>query len=156
MRIVALGLFIEAFFIPRYLAPATGLIYAILLQCMPLLRVRGSTALAKVRAIALVCVLLAVVSVNPLPRHIALQPGLKQTASWDGGGPNDRSKVGRARDTDAAGSRELLNHFKNRTAWLGERDQSRPRVVPYPVADAKAPLNASAAPSNRPTTKPGE
>ena len=94
--IVALGLFIEVFFIPHYLAPATGLIYAILLQCMRHLRARGAMGLALVRAIAVVCVFLAAVRIYAQPLNIALQTALKQTASWDGGGPNvgvERARV---------------------------------------------------------------
>lgn len=86
--ILAIGLLIETFFIPHYLAPATALIYAILLQCMRHLRVRGPSGLFVVRALPVVCVLLIVVRICAQPLNIQLASALKQTGSWDGGPPS--------------------------------------------------------------------
>jgi len=194
--IFAVGLVIETFFIPHYLAPATALIYTLLLQCMRHLRAKGVTGLALVRAIAAVCVFLAAVRSYAEPLHISLQSALTQTASWDGGNSSvgaeraranselekqpglqlaivryvpdhlypewvynladiDGSKVIWAREMDPASNRELLNHYKNRKAWLVEPDQNPARVVPYPDADANV-INASTASLETRATKVGE
>jgi hypothetical protein len=42
------------------------------------------------------------------------------------------SRVVWAREMDAVANRELLDYFKNRTAWLVEPDSSPARVSPYP------------------------
>ena len=44
----------------------------------------------------------------------------------------DHSKVVWAREMDAASNRELLDHYKDRTAWLVEPDAKPPRVTLYP------------------------
>jgi len=94
--VLAIGLGIETFFIPHYLAPATALIYAILLQSMRHLRLRGPSGLFLVRAIPVVCVLLAIVRVYAEPLHVELPSVLKQAGSWAGGTPTagrERARV---------------------------------------------------------------
>ena len=86
--VLAIGLGIETFFIPHYLAPATALIYAILLQSMRHLRPRGPSGLFLVRATPVVCVVLAVVRLSAQPLQIELPSGLRQAADWSGGGPS--------------------------------------------------------------------
>ena len=93
--VLAIGLGIETFFIPHYLAPATALIYAILLQSMRHLRLRGPSGLFLVRAIPTVCVLLAVVRICAQPLHIELPSALHQAGDWSGGGPIHRSSRAR-------------------------------------------------------------
>ena len=93
--VLSIGLGIETFFIPHYLAPAAALICAILLQCMRHLRLRGPAGLFLVRAIPALCVVLAVVRVCAEPLHIQLPAPAKQTGSWDGG--SSSSGLARAR-----------------------------------------------------------
>jgi hypothetical protein len=45
----------------------------------------------------------------------------------------DGSKVVWAREMDSSANRELLEYFKDRTAWLVEPDVSPPRISPYNV-----------------------
>ncbi len=52
---------------------------------------------------------------------------------WVYNGPDiEGSRVIWAREMDAADNRELLTHFKDRTAWLVEPDVNPPRVSRYP------------------------
>ena len=93
---LAVGLAIGTFFIPHYLAAATALIYAILLQCMRHLRLRGPSGLFLVRAIPAICVFLIAIRICAQPLHIQLPSALKQSGSWDGGGPSigmERARV---------------------------------------------------------------
>lgn len=94
--VLAIGLGIETFFIPHYLAPATALLLALLLQSMRHLRVKGPSGLFLVRAIPAACVLLAVARIFAQPLHIELPPALKQTGTWAGGTPTagfERARV---------------------------------------------------------------
>jgi hypothetical protein len=170
--VLAVGLSIETFFIPHYLAPATAVIYVILLQCMRHLRMRGPSGLFLVRAIPVVCFVLMGARILAQPLHIALEPPLKQSGSWDGGAPSigieraqvkselesrpgpqiaivryahdhlypewvynaadlEDSKIIWAREMGPTSDQELLNHYKDRTAWLVEADLSPPRVTRY-------------------------
>lgn len=85
--VVAAGLALETFFIPHYLAPATALIYVLLLQCMRHLRVRGPWGLFLVRATPVLCVALAMVRVFTPPLNINLGSERAITRSWHGIGP---------------------------------------------------------------------
>ncbi|HEX7362830.1 MAG TPA: hypothetical protein VF283_20255 [Bryobacteraceae bacterium] len=85
--IVAVGLAVETFFLEHYLAPATVLVYAILLQCMRHLRVRGASGLFLVRAIPVLCVALALLRVFAQPLHIDIGAGRTITHSWYGAAP---------------------------------------------------------------------
>ncbi len=90
--IVAAGLAVETFLFPHYLAPATALIYAILLQCMRHLRVRRPSGLLLVRATPVLCVTLAVLRLCAGPLHIGLGAW---SQSWYGTAPLglERAKV---------------------------------------------------------------
>jgi hypothetical protein len=79
----------------HYLAPATALILALLLQSMRHLRVRGPSGLMLVRWIPVACVVLVAVRICAQPLHIELAPPLKQTGTWAGGTPS--SGMARAR-----------------------------------------------------------
>ena len=45
----------------------------------------------------------------------------------------DASKVVWARELDAADNKALIDHYRDRTAWLVEPDSSPAAVSPYPV-----------------------
>lgn len=81
------GLAIEAFLIPHYIAPFVAALYAILLQCMRHLRVwrpgGRPSGLFLVRAIPIMCVVLAVLRAyaQPLNLHLAGTPWM----TWYGG-----------------------------------------------------------------------
>jgi hypothetical protein len=81
------GLTVETWFIPHYAAPATALLYIILLQCMRHLRTWGSSGLFLVRATPVLCVALAVIRVYAQPLHLDLPRNLHATESWYGSGP---------------------------------------------------------------------
>jgi hypothetical protein len=78
--VVTIGLVAETWFLPHYLAPFTAGIYAVLMQCMRHLRAswrRGTPGgLLIVRAIPVMCMMLASLRLCAGPLHIAL-PGPK-------------------------------------------------------------------------------
>ncbi len=78
------GLAVETFFIQHYLAPATVIIYAVLLQCMRHLRVRGPSGLFLVRVTPVVCVALAVLRIYAQPLHIDVGSEASTAVSWAG------------------------------------------------------------------------
>jgi len=45
----------------------------------------------------------------------------------------DKSKVVWAREMDPTSNRQLVRHYKDRTAWLIEPDANPPRISPYPT-----------------------
>jgi hypothetical protein len=73
-----LGLLVETWMQPHYFAPATGLMYLILLQCMRHLRQWSWHARpvgqALVRAIPLVCLAMLVLRVICIPAHARIEP----------------------------------------------------------------------------------
>jgi hypothetical protein len=87
--VVAGGLAIETFFLHHYLAPATAILYALLLQCMRHLRVSGPSGLFLVRVTPVLCVTLAVLRISAAPLHFDVAPGrsVTQFASWYGTAP---------------------------------------------------------------------
>ena len=95
--VVTAGLAIETFFLHHYLAPATAILYALLLQCMRHLRVRGPSGLFLVRAIPVLCITLALLRVFAQPMHFNVAPKRTVTdlASWYGTAPVglDRARV---------------------------------------------------------------
>jgi hypothetical protein len=94
--VFAVGLGIGTFFIVHYLAPATALLLALLLQSMRHLRVRGLSGLALVRWIPAACVLLVMARICAQPLHIELAAPLQQTGTWAGGTPSagmERARV---------------------------------------------------------------
>ena len=85
--VVVAGLAVETFFLQHYLAPATALLYALLLQCMRHLRVRGPRGLSLVRATPVLCVALAILRVFAQPLHIDIGRERSITYSWYGAAP---------------------------------------------------------------------
>jgi hypothetical protein len=184
--ILTLGLAIETFFIPHYLAPAAALILALLLQSMRHLRAAGLYGTMLVRWTAIVCLLLVIIRVFAQPLQVELAPEEYQAGTWAGGtaapamervnvlaglerqpggqlvivrypadhkfpewvynsADIDKSKVIWARDMDPESNRELLDYYKDRTAWLVEPDATPPRVVPYPGDSADSSANVAKA-----------
>jgi hypothetical protein len=84
--VVAVGLAVETWFIPHYLAPATALLYVILLQCMRHLRVWKPWGLFLVRAMPVLCVILALLRTYASQLHIDLPKPQQATQSWYGAG----------------------------------------------------------------------
>jgi hypothetical protein len=93
--VVVAGLAMETFFVQHYPAPATALLYALLLQCMRHLRVRGPSGLFLVRATPVLCLALAVVRVFAQPLHIDIGRDHWITYSWYGASPVgiDRARI---------------------------------------------------------------
>ncbi|HEY3455188.1 MAG TPA: hypothetical protein VGK64_11345 [Bryobacteraceae bacterium] len=87
--VVAGGLAIETFFLHHYIAPATAILYALLIQCMRHLRVRGPSGLFLVRATPALCIVLVALRVFAGPLHLNVAPGrsVTQLASWYGTAP---------------------------------------------------------------------
>jgi hypothetical protein len=155
--VLVIGLGIETFFIPHYLAPATALLYAILLQCMRHLRLCGPSGLFLVRAIPVLCVLLAVVRVFAEPLNVQLPAAVKQTASWDGGAPSiglERARVAAELENQPGPQlaivRYLPDHLypewvwndadidKSKLVWAREMDPARNRELLNYYHDRKA------------------
>jgi len=160
-----------AFVRPHYLAPATALIFAILVGAsrhLRLWRPRGQAVGAcLVRAVPALCLVLFLVqagweSAVPTPElpkmqvqhFLEGQPG-RQLAivryesghdifkEWVYNAADiDASQVIWAHDMSAAENRELLDYYKDRKAWLVEPDYTPPRVSPYP-ADVAGGLNTA-------------
>ena len=63
------------------------------------------------------------------PKHYPLDEWVYDAADIDG------SKVIWARDTDAAGNRELMRFYANRKVWLAEPDAIPARISPYPMTE---------------------
>lgn len=92
--LLGIGLLIETFFIAHYLAPATALMLALLLQAMRYLRVSGPRGLFLVRATPAACVLLAAVRIFAQPLQINLPAAIKETGTWAGSTPlQERSRA---------------------------------------------------------------
>jgi hypothetical protein len=76
--IFLLGLLVESWMHPHYFAPATGLLYLILLQCMRHLRQwtwhARPVGQALVRAIPLVCLAMVVLRLVCIPAHARIEP----------------------------------------------------------------------------------
>jgi hypothetical protein len=85
--VLAAGLAVETWFIPHYLAPATALLYVILLQCMRHLRVWRAQGLFLVRATPVLCVVLALLRAFAPPLHIQLPKPAQASGFWYGAGP---------------------------------------------------------------------
>jgi hypothetical protein len=151
-----------AFTIPHYLAPATALIFAIVVQTSRRLRVwrpGGQPAGAcLVRVVLCMCVVLFLTQAGweaasptaDLPRtrvqhFLTTQPGRQLAIVRYGPGHDSRnewvynaadidaSQVVWARDMSAADNRELLDYYKDRKVWIVEPDQTPPKVLPYPA-----------------------
>ena len=160
--VFAIGLSLNAFSVPHYLAPATALIYAVLLESMRHLcswRFRNqAVGLFLVRALPLLCgvmlasqiALYAVTPAQDLPRTrvqrilekqpggqlaiVRYAPGHDPLAEWVYNAADiDRAKVVWAREMGPALDQQLIDHFKGRKVWLVEPDCTPPRISAYPA-----------------------
>ena len=154
------GLSANAFSAPHYLAPATGLLYAVLLQSMRHVRVwrpgREPAGRFLVRTVPALCVLLTLPyllsiastrqaelprwrvqhQLEQLPgRQIAFvryATGHNPMDEWVYNSANiDSAKVVWARTMSAAEDRDLINYFGDARAWLVEPNGVSPKVAPY-------------------------
>ncbi len=167
MGFFLLGLSVETFLLPHYVAPALGLIYILLMQCMRHMRFwkfggrpSGATLVRMIPALSVAMVVMRLVLiassvhieapwpggnlerakviqqldrepgpqlvlVRYKPNHIVDVDDVYNSADIDG------SKIVWARDMGEQDNQELLNYYRNRSAWLYEPDQSPPRLVPY-------------------------
>jgi len=159
--IFLLGLLASAFIQAHYLAPATALMYAIVVEASRRLRVwrPGGQPVGAflVRALPGMCIVLFLVQVGwkaaslstDLPRtqvqHFLEGQRGRQLAivRYDAGHDTrnewvynaadiDASQVVWARDMSAADNRGLLDYYKDRKVWLVEPDQTPPKVSRYP------------------------
>jgi hypothetical protein len=84
------GLLIETWTFPHYVAPATGLVYLVLMQCLRRLRLwqwrEESTGLLLTRALPVVCMAMIVLRMAGVAVHAPLEP------RWPRGNP-DQPKV---------------------------------------------------------------
>jgi hypothetical protein len=84
------GLLIETWTFPHYVAPATGLVYLVLMQCLRRLRLwqwrEESTGLLLTRALPVVCMAMIVLRMAGVAVHASLEP------RWPRGNP-DQPKV---------------------------------------------------------------
>lgn len=158
--VFAAGQALNAFSVPHYFAPATAMVYAILLMSMRYLRCwryrKQPAGLFLVRTLPILCAVAVAFQVarstgvpaRGLPRasmqhRLEALPGpqlaiVRYTPEHDYMGEwvynhadIDGSKVVWAREMDRDRNRELLDYFRNRQAWLIEPDQNPPRVSPY-------------------------
>jgi len=154
------GLSGNAFSVPHYLAPATALFYALVIQAMRHLRMwrlegqpSGRFLVRVLPALCVVMFMLQVVrdvssptgdlprtvvqrSLEALPgRQVALvryAPDHDPMGEWVYNAADiDGSKVVWARDMSASDNAALLNYFSDRKAWLVEPDAIPPKVSPY-------------------------
>jgi hypothetical protein len=146
---------------PHYMAPATALLFGILVQAARRLRLwrpGGQPAGAfLVRALPCMCIALFLVQLvwkaatpsidspkTQVQHFLERQPGrqlaiVRYAAGHDvfsewvyNAADIDASPVIWARDMDALENRELLDYYKDRKAWLVEPDQTPPKVSPFP------------------------
>ena len=157
-----LGLLACAFVQAHYLAPATAIVFAIVVQASRRLRVwrpgGQPVGAALVRALPCMCMALLLaqagwMAASPTPdlprtrvqHFLEKQPG-RQLAivRYDAGhsvvdewvynaADIDASQVVWAREMNAAENLELLDYYKDRNVWLVEPDQTQPRVSLYPA-----------------------
>jgi hypothetical protein len=160
-----------AFIRPHYMAPATALVFAIMVETSRHLRAwrPGGQPVGAflVRAIPCLCIVLFMVQLgwvaaNPAPkfpkmqvqhflerqpgRQLAIvryQPGHIIFSEWVYNAADiDSSPVIWARDMTAAENRELIDYYKDRKVWLVEPDNNPPTVSPYPANGAGGPSTA--------------
>jgi hypothetical protein len=161
------GLLVCAFVRPHYLAPATALIFAVLVDASRRLRTwrPGGQPVGAflVRALPCMCIVLSLtqtgwIAARPLTelprtqvRHfLEKQPGRQLAVVRYGAGHDvfqewvynaadiDASQVVWARDMGAAANKELLDYYKDRKVWLVEPDRTPPGVSSYPGRSAAA------------------
>jgi hypothetical protein len=172
------GMLANAFVNAHYLAPATALIFAILVAATRRVRTwrPGGQPVGTflVRALPCMCIVLLLAQagwmvVRPsidLPRtkvqhFLKSQPDRQLAMVRYGAGHDtkfewvynaadiDASQVVWAHEMSAADNRELLAYYKDRKVWLVEPDQTPPKVSPYPVKAADERVGRSA-PSQSP------
>ena len=156
-----LGLLANAFSVPHYFAPATCVLYAILLMAFRYLwawRPGGQpVGRSLAQAIPLSSVLLCVIHLAwiPVTSDLGLQRARIQQELENYPGPQlaivryapehnplsvewvynaadiDAAKVVWAREMASVQNRELIRYFNNRKVWLVEPDSARVKVSPY-------------------------
>jgi hypothetical protein len=171
-----------AFSIPHYFAPATALIYAIVVAGSQRLRGwrSGGQPVGKtlVRALPCMCLIVFLAQagwnatkprIDPprtkMQHYLEKQPG-RQLAivrydpdhvvgnEWVYNSANiDASRVIWARDMSATDNQELIDYYRDRNVWLVEPDQTPPRVSRYPVV--VSPENAARNSGGLPEHPPG-
>lgn len=86
--VFSLGIVVETFLVPHYIAPLTAIIYAILLQCMRHMRTwrLGDRRVGEfmMRAIPVTCVLLCILRINAGSLNLALAPAQYSSRAWFG------------------------------------------------------------------------
>jgi hypothetical protein len=89
--VFVIGLAIETWLIPHYMAPFTAILFAIMLQCMRHLRVwrpgGRPSGLFLVRALPAICVLLVGLRLYAGPLNLTLAPDTFSSESWFGTSP---------------------------------------------------------------------
>ena len=157
--VVAVGLLVETWMIPHYAAPATAVLYALVLQSMRHLRVwrwrDQPTGRLLVWAILALSIVLSPQMQMRLPawslhraqllasletdgdRHlVVVRYWPRHNPHWEwvnNGADIDGAKVVWAREMEPSQNRTLLEYFKDRRAWLLEADTQPPRLAPYPI-----------------------
>jgi hypothetical protein len=105
--VVVAGLAMETFFLQHYLAPATAILYALLLQCMRHLRTRGRSGLFLVRAMPVLCVALAILRVFAQPLNLDIGRERSITYSWYGAAPLGVERARVSRELESLPGRQL-------------------------------------------------
>jgi hypothetical protein len=89
------GLLIETWTFPHYVAPATGLVYLVLIQCLRHLRLwrwrEESTGLLLTRALPVVCMAMIVLRIAGVAVHAPLEP------RWPRGNPDQPNVIAQLR-----------------------------------------------------------
>jgi hypothetical protein len=158
------GLLGSVFINANYMAPATALIFAIVVEASRRLRLwrpgGQPVGAALVRAVPCMCIALFLVQVGwkaaaptpDLPRTRVLHslegqpgrqlaivryaPGHDSRYEWVYNSADiDASRVIWAREMTAADNRELLDYYKDRNVWLVQPDQTSPVASPYPASN---------------------
>jgi len=141
--VFVLGLTLETFYYGHYFAPATSLLFLVLLQCMRHLRLwdwRGKpVGVALVRAVPLLCCAMAILRVTALIAHAQIEPAYPR-------GNLNRVKVLRTLETLPGQQLVLVRYAKNhipehdwvynaadidasRVVWAWDMDESSNREL---------------------------
>jgi hypothetical protein len=156
--VFVVGLSLNVFSVPHYLAPATALIYAVLLESMRHLRSwryrDQAVGLFLVRIPPLLCGVMLLLDIGrytpaqDLPRNhvqkilealtggqlaiVRYAPGHDPMGEWVYNAADiDAAKVVWAREMTPALDQQLIEYFKDRQVWLVEPDCTPPRVSKY-------------------------
>jgi hypothetical protein len=158
--VLVVGLSLNAFSVPHYLAPATALIYAVLLESMRHLRscryCDQAAGLFLVRTLPVFCGVMLVLQIGRYtppqdsPRNrvqkiletspggqlaiVRYAPGHHPMDEWVYNAADiDGAKLVWAREMTPALDQELIEYFKDRKVWLVEPDCTPPKVSKYGV-----------------------